>query len=541
MTGSGPPQLAGLTFVRQLGSGGYSDVYLYQQEMPRREVAVKVLRVTGLTASLQRRFTAEANTMAGLSGHPNIVPVFSADIAPDGRPYLTMMYYPRANLAERTAAERLSVAEVLRIGIQIGGAIETAHRANVLHRDIKPANILTNQYGVPGLTDFGIAGEIAAAEDDPDIGVSIHYAPPEVLYDTAAPSVASDVYSLAATLWTLLVGRSPFSVPHHDTTPELMERVRSTPPRPTGRGDVPGSLDRLLVQALSKNPAVRPRTALDFVHALQQIEQDMHLPATQLFVESTVAPAPVRPAASGNETRVAPPKVSGVTSVAPARRDTSHWAPASASASSAPPSAPPAPADAGDGATVRRGPSVPPTAGAARERVVPRERPVDATQRRSTSVEPAAGPDTAPARGVRRWVVIGAVAVIAVAAVVVGVVLASGGSPSARPTGGGATPGLGSAADQSAVTAGAAGPPANVVVSATPAADGTVQFSWTYDNQLPDDSFLWKTDTGDTGTSDTPSLTLPVTTGAKVCLSVKVKREDGTDASADWSTPGCSA
>jgi serine/threonine protein kinase len=146
-----PPQIPGLAYVSKLGAGGYADVYLYDQEMPSRKVAVKVMRESGLSAGAVARFTAEANAMAQLE-HPHIVPVYSAGATPDGRPYLVMMYYPRASLSERVRTERLSVAEVLRIGIQIGSAVETAHRAGLLHRDIKPANVLTDKYGTPGLT-----------------------------------------------------------------------------------------------------------------------------------------------------------------------------------------------------------------------------------------------------------------------------------------------------------------------------------------------------------------------------------------------------
>ena len=119
-----PPQIPGLEFLGKLGSGGYADVYLYEEGMPARKVAVKVMREVGLSAGQAARFTAEANAMARLE-HPHIVPVYSAGTTADGRPYIVMMYYPQANLAERVKRERFSVAEVLRIGIQISSAVET--------------------------------------------------------------------------------------------------------------------------------------------------------------------------------------------------------------------------------------------------------------------------------------------------------------------------------------------------------------------------------------------------------------------------------
>lgn len=277
------PQLRGLTYIRDLGSGGYADVYLYQEAMPRREVAVKVLRSGSVSSALQLRFQQEVNAMAQLS-HPNIVPVYYAAVAPGGRPYLVMKYYPRASLGERARRERLSVAETLQIGIKVASAIETAHMAGMLHRDIKPANILTDEYGEPGLGDFGIAGDMASI-DDSDLGVSVPWSPPELLYATEAAGVHSDVYSLAATLWHLLVGRSPFEIPNGDNSQfALMKRIRDIAAPGTGRPDVPMALDRLLRSAMAKDVALRPASALNFARSLQAIEQDLRLPRTNLIL-----------------------------------------------------------------------------------------------------------------------------------------------------------------------------------------------------------------------------------------------------------------
>ena len=277
------PQLRGLTYIRDLGSGGYADVYLYQEAMPRREVAVKVLRSGSVSSALQLRFQQEVNAMAQLS-HPNIVPVYYAAVAPGGRPYLVMKYYPRASLGERARRERLSVAETLQIGIKVASAIETAHLAGMLHRDIKPANILTDEYGEPGLGDFGIAGDMTAI-DDSDLGVSVPWSPPELLYATETAGVRSDVYSLAATLWHLLVGRSPFEIPNGDNSQfALMKRIRDVAAPGTGRPDVPMALDRLLRSAMAKDVALRPASALNFARSLQAIEQDLRLPRTNLIL-----------------------------------------------------------------------------------------------------------------------------------------------------------------------------------------------------------------------------------------------------------------
>ena len=86
-----PPELRGYTYQRLLGSGGFADVFLYQQHMPRRLVADKVLLSDVVTESVREQFHAEANLMAQVSTHPSIVSIYHADIADDGRPYLRVV------------------------------------------------------------------------------------------------------------------------------------------------------------------------------------------------------------------------------------------------------------------------------------------------------------------------------------------------------------------------------------------------------------------------------------------------------------------
>ena len=191
---SKPPELPGFTFTEVIGSGGYADVFLYEQAMPRRQVAVKVLDAALLPAGAVADYTEEANVMAMVSEHPYIVQVFQADVSPDGRPYLVMEYYPGLNFQQRAKREQMSVAEVLRVGIQIASAVETAHTAGILHRDIKPANILTSKYRKPGLTDFGIAAVEGPQESSSDDGLSIPWSAPEALA-AATSDRRAEVYS----------------------------------------------------------------------------------------------------------------------------------------------------------------------------------------------------------------------------------------------------------------------------------------------------------------------------------------------------------
>jgi Protein kinase domain len=277
-----PPELPGYSHERLLGSGGFSDVFLYRQAMPRRDVAVKVLRM--VPGAEQVEFVDEANLMAHVSSHPAIVTVYHADVAADGRPFLVMEYCAGPNLSERYRSERLGVAETLRIGVRLAGAIETAHRAGILHRDIKPANVLTNDYGWPALTDFGIS-VMGAGAAETETGMSIPWAAPEFFADDSPRGVQADIYSLAATLYTVLAGRSPFEiVGGNNAAFDLITRITREDAPPLGRQDVPQSLENVLRRAMDKRPARRFATALDLGRALQRVELDLHLAPTPIDV-----------------------------------------------------------------------------------------------------------------------------------------------------------------------------------------------------------------------------------------------------------------
>ncbi len=258
-----------------LGSGGFADVFLYEQNMPRRQVAVKVMLADVVTESVRQMFQVEANLMAQLSAHPSILTVYQASISADGRPYLVMELCS-AQLAERFRRERMPVAEVLRIGVQIGSAVETAHRQGVLHRDIKPSNILTTVYGHPVLSDFGIAATLSAATAHGTVGMSIPWSAPEVLLDTTPGAVTSEVWSLAATVHSLLAGRSPFEVVDGtNTSDELIARITRGRLPAIGRDDVPESLEKVLRRGMSRDPARRQQSAIEFVRELQTVEAEL--------------------------------------------------------------------------------------------------------------------------------------------------------------------------------------------------------------------------------------------------------------------------
>ncbi|MFL2001000.1 serine/threonine-protein kinase [Microbacterium sp. A1-JK] len=524
-----PPELAGFTPVELLGSGGFADVFLYQQQLPRRRVAVKVLLPDRLATGSIDEFTAEANVMAMLSTHPAIVTIYQAGVAEDGRPYLVMEYCPKPNLQVRYRAELFSVAEALRIGVQVGAAVETAHRAGVLHRDIKPANILVTEYNRPALTDFGIASAAGAGDAG---GLSIPWSPPEVVAEKPTSDARSDVWSLGATVYSLLVGRSPFELPgQRNSGVELITRIESAPLAPIGRSDVPPSLQRVLQRAMSKSPADRYPTALEFARALQKVQIELAHSVTPIDILDDGAPAGVVDDADDGLTRVR-----GVVSIDPAPAPVpapsapEQWAPDDATRRSRREAAAPPRSGDGDATVVRVAAIDPLPAGPSRFETVP---PPSAAQTAApaapplppTSATAAASAPPVAARSKRGlWFALGAAAFV----VVVGVILALSlpavlGGPAAP------TPEASPSDRPIDVVPVAPGAPEGLAGSAGP--DG-VTFAWTNPAAEDGDEYLWGVVARDGSepvlerTAET-SVTVAADPSGTTCIQVLTRRANG--------------
>jgi eukaryotic-like serine/threonine-protein kinase len=295
---SEPPSLSGYSYIRPLGAGGFADVFLFEQDMPKRPVAAKVLLQDVVDDDLLRMFNAEADVMARLSSHPSILTVYEASVSADGRPYLVMEYCP-SSLTNRYRREEMPVAEVLHIGVKIGSALETAHRAGLLHRDIKPSNILFTSFGAPVLSDFGIAAAVTGDGSEQELfAMSVPWSSPEVVDERVSGSIASEVWSLGATVYSLLAGRSPFEVPGagQNARAQIRSRIQSAKYVPIGRPDVPQKLEQILARSMKKNPQDRQASALEFAYDLQTVQHEMGLTHTPLEVaddEWAAAGAPI--------------------------------------------------------------------------------------------------------------------------------------------------------------------------------------------------------------------------------------------------------
>jgi serine/threonine protein kinase len=285
--------IPGYVDVEQIGVGGFGRVFRARQPAFDRTVAVKLLNGRMDDAATLRRFQRECQALGAVSGHPNIVPVYDAGGTPDGQPYLVMDYVRGGSLADRLARSGpLPWPDVAAIGVKLSGALHSAHGAGVLHRDIKPENILVSGYGEPQLADFGIA-QRAGFENRTTTAAAMtpsHTAPEQ--FGGAPPSVATDVYALASTLFTLLTARSPFQGGPDESIFALIARSATEPVpdvRPLG---VPDPLARVIEQGLAKDPAARPESALAFGHLLQEAQQALSVAVTPLPIEADGGPPP---------------------------------------------------------------------------------------------------------------------------------------------------------------------------------------------------------------------------------------------------------
>ncbi|MBD8058448.1 serine/threonine protein kinase [Cellulomonas sp. JH27-2] len=495
---SAPPTLPGYRYVRLLGLGGFADVFLYRQDLPVRDVAVKVLLAGSLDDDVRERFHAEANLMAQLSHHPSIVTIHQAAIAADGRPYLVMEYCSRPGLAQRYRTEHISVHEALRIGIRLASAVEAAHRVGILHRDIKPANVLTTDFGWPALTDFGIAATVGQG-GGATVGMSIPWSPPELLAEHPTGDERSDVYSLAATIYSLLAGRTPFEVPGGtNSAQDLVTRIERTPLPAIGRRDVPPALFAVLERAMAKHPSRRYASAQAVARALQQVEADLNLPVTPLDLPDLPAhePEPGRePAQSDDATRLRP-----VVSVAPTAPAAPTWAAVPTSTIAPPPSA-----DAAEA-----------------------ERDVVVLGQTEDEDEPAGG------RGRVVTAIVSGLVVVAAVVAIAAVTLGDGSDPAPTSTPEYTPP-------DGAVVQAQVPSPTNLAGERR--ADGSVVFTWTNPQPLDGDSYAWgllqATGEPELAIVDQPTVVVPDPGKDEVCIEVSLVRAGGR--ASEQPTQGCAS
>ncbi|HEY6175334.1 MAG TPA: serine/threonine-protein kinase, partial [Kofleriaceae bacterium] len=188
---------------RELGKGVTGHVYLAEDAMLARQVAIKF--IANLDAAARQRFLLEARTIAQIQ-HPNVVGIYRVS-ALGSRPYLVTELVRGDPLARLTLPVAWQTALDIAIGIARG--LAAAHRRNVVHCDLKPSNVMLDPDGVAKIIDFGLARMVDGASRGTPVGTPDYMAPEVWLGE--APSRRADVYSLGAVLFELLTGAPPFT------------------------------------------------------------------------------------------------------------------------------------------------------------------------------------------------------------------------------------------------------------------------------------------------------------------------------------------
>jgi serine/threonine protein kinase len=266
------PAISGYRIEKQLGRGGMGTVYLAVQESLQRQVALKVLAAK-LEADLEfvRRFQAEARAAAALN-HPNVVTVY--DVGEErGTHYLSMEYMDRGNLEERVAkGARIEWREVLSILRDAASGLVYAESRKIVHRDLKPANLMQNHTGVTKIADLGLATHVEAEESagaDKKVFGTPHFMSPEQARGERVDS-RSDLYSLGATAYRLLTGRTPFE---GATSRDILRALLREEPRPMSElvPDLPEGLAASVSRLMQKDPAQRFPSAADLLREIDRL------------------------------------------------------------------------------------------------------------------------------------------------------------------------------------------------------------------------------------------------------------------------------
>jgi len=269
--------------IRELGVGGMGVVWLAERSDGglKRQVALKLPHMSW-TRGLAERMSRERDILASLD-HPNIARIHDAGVDPQGRPYLALEYVDGIAIDAYCSQHALSVAQRLRLVVQVARALSHAHARLVVHRDLKPANILVTAEGQVRLLDFGIAKLLdgASAEETQltrQVGrvLTLDYASPEQIRGEPI-GTASDVYSLGVVTYQLLTGAKPYRLKHRSAA-ALEEAIATVDVRPASaaatdpavRRRLRGDLDAILQRALKKDVVARYPSADAFAADIER-------------------------------------------------------------------------------------------------------------------------------------------------------------------------------------------------------------------------------------------------------------------------------
>jgi hypothetical protein len=273
--------IPGLSGATELGQTPATTTYRAVDDASGRAVMVKILAREAIP-EVRARFDYDQARLVELAEHPNIVTVLRRGYTPANRPYVVTAVVEGGSMADKVGSG-LDGPGVLALGIRVAGALESAHRRDVVHGDLRPEDVRIDAQDEPEVADFGIAMVTGFGPDRATDPAGLAHAAPEQL-QTHLPARATDVYALGSVLYALLAGGPAFVRPGDTSVAAVGARILTEPPADLrGRG-VPGPVVDAIERALQKDPAARWATAEAFGLALQQAEITLGLPITPMTV-----------------------------------------------------------------------------------------------------------------------------------------------------------------------------------------------------------------------------------------------------------------
>ncbi|HEX4871600.1 MAG TPA: serine/threonine-protein kinase [Nevskiaceae bacterium] len=273
-----PTRIGAFRLIEVLGEGAMGRVYLAEQDQPRRQVALKLLRSLA-SGEAMARFRREVEALAELE-HPGIARVYAAgtaELASGAQPWLAMEVVRGLDLRRHVTEQGLDLAARVALLAQVCHAVHHAHTRGVIHRDLKPANVLVDDSGRVRVLDFGIA-RLAGADEQTRMTAegqvlgTLPYMSEEQLTGEASLDLRADVYALGVIAYELLAGELPYPRLPQATLLGAIEQRRRHPPRALGEVHPParGDLNTIVMKAMAAERSQRYASALDLARDLER-------------------------------------------------------------------------------------------------------------------------------------------------------------------------------------------------------------------------------------------------------------------------------